>query len=440
MKRWLAELTKSPLMRGATSSEEIAQAITKVPWTQLAHAYHSAWDAPMQLKRLTQPNPSKEALKRGIDWMWGSLLHQGTLYSASIPVLWILIDLIAARPRHPAAESILFALQTLCEDLIYRRDEGDVDLPEPLRRSAPGEPLYEVRSEQPLPRSSDDAVGNRAYFSAAQVSQQLLRELIRHAIPVIHHCLTHPLKAVRSAAVAASVGVLQVEPEEIEPLIDLNGIIGNPDYEPGSWISVAMILGARGHALNDQLNHTDRRIRLAAAMASSTATDPRSVTELAAAIAEPEWLEESFPDGAAHLDMQLRFHLLEALLARRAAASVERPVVAALCTLIRTSCSKYTVDFGWGPLLYWAFPERRIALPQQHPFAPPPARLNSVQAAILQAICENAELWDPHSGNIRMAYSRIQLPYDRNLLCRLANQQSADDRAFTPPGPQSDPL
>ena len=45
-------------------------------------------------------------MKRGTNpstGMWGSILHQGSNYSASTPVLWILIDLLAAGPEHPAA-------------------------------------------------------------------------------------------------------------------------------------------------------------------------------------------------------------------------------------------------------------------------------------------------------------------------------------------------
>ena|SRR5688572_750543 len=91
-------------MRSEQSIEEVRRSIATVPWERLAHAYHGAWDAPEHLEIFVSSTASNEALNKSIDWMWGSILHQGSIYSASTPVLWILIDLLAAWPESPLVQ------------------------------------------------------------------------------------------------------------------------------------------------------------------------------------------------------------------------------------------------------------------------------------------------------------------------------------------------
>ncbi len=112
-------------MRSEQSIEEVRRSIATVPWERLAHAYHGAWDAPEHLAIFVSSTASDEALNKSIDWMWGSILHQGSIYSASTPVLWILIDLLAAWPEHPAAESILRGVQTVVDAIPEFRDSYD---------------------------------------------------------------------------------------------------------------------------------------------------------------------------------------------------------------------------------------------------------------------------------------------------------------------------
>ena len=95
-------------------------------------------------------------------------------------------------------------------------------------------------------------------------------------------------------------------------------------------------------------------------------------------------------------------------------------VVEAMCTLIRKRASKFTVDFEWGRIVNWAFQERQIDLPQVGDPAPLPETLTKAQTAILRSLCSNAELWDPSFGNASLAFKRVQLPYDRQVLCALA--------------------
>src|SRR5688572_32771193 len=112
-------------MRDEQSIEKVRRSIATVPWERLAHAYHGASDAPENLEVFLSSTASNDELSQSIDWMWGSILHQGSIYSASTPVLWILIDLLAAWPEHPAAESILRGVQTVIDVIPYIDDSHD---------------------------------------------------------------------------------------------------------------------------------------------------------------------------------------------------------------------------------------------------------------------------------------------------------------------------
>lgn len=411
-------------MRDAQSIEKVRGSLATVPWDRLAHAYHGAWDAPQNLEVFLSSTASNDELSASIDWMWASILHQGSIYSATTPVLWILIDLLAAWPEHPAAESILSGVHTAIEVIPLFSDGYDEKCGAPAQQNRHGEPVYETWVRDPLPTHSDDAVGNELYFKACHVTKRQLQALTRHSMPVIQASLNHRDGATRVAAVAAGLGALQALPKEAT-LTELSNVIGNPQFEPGAWVSAAMVLSELGHDFSSLLEHSDRRTRLAAAMSSSTLRDRRSVAEFVSALSEPEWIEAEFPNGAAHLGMHLRFYVLTALLDRVTAEQAENTVVEALCTLIRKRAGPYTVDMEWGPMLHWAFSERVVSLPYEGKPAALPDRLTQTQSAVLQALCDKAELWNPKNGNASLAFKRVQLPFDRGQLQRLTGGRKA---------------
>ena len=349
--------------------------------------------------------------------MWASILHQGSIYSASVPVLWILTDLVAAQPGHAATASIMYGLQTIAEGAALFTGTQEPAL-EPLERNDSGDPAYEVWTREPLPASMDD-VEDSGYFDAIRVEQRALLALLEHAVPVIDACTRHPTQEVATAAVAAGLRTCEVVPEAVEQLPGLARAFGNPGFDPGTWVSAAMVLGERGVDVSQHLAHSDRRQRLAAAMSPATKGDAQSVAELAAALADPEWLEREFPNGAAHLGMHLRFHVLGALLQRIEPDDVDPSVVEALCTLIRKRANKHTVDWEWGPILTWAFGERRVTLPLRRDPDPLPPSLTRTQTAVVGALCNESHLWDPTNGNAKLCFLRVQLPYSREQLLAL---------------------
>lgn len=415
-------------MRDEKSIQEVRRSIATVPWERLAHAYHGASDAPENLDVFLTSTASTDELNKSIDWLWVSILHQGSVYSASTPVLWILIDLLVAWPEHPAAESILRGVQTVADFIRLIHDGYDEERGNPVQQNSHGEPVYEAWVCNPLPTKTDDAEDSKEYFKAIAVTKRQLQALIRHSIPVIRASLNHSDGTTRTAAVAAGLGALQVVSADATPLLELTSVIGNSRFDPGAWVSAAMIFGELGH-FSVLLSNSDRRMRLAAAMSPSTLHDPRSVTELASAVSEPEWLEAEFPSGAAHLDMHLRFHVLRVLLDRVKIDDAGATVVEALCALIRKRSNPHTADMDLGPVLHWAFSERIVSLPHKGKAAPLPDAPTQIQAKILRTLCEKTELWDHRNGNASLAFMRLQLPFDRHVLMRFTDDLGlADDR------------
>lgn len=406
--------------RDPEAIESVRQSIVTVPWERLAHAYHGASDAPANLEVFLSSTESNPELKKSVDWMWTSILHQGSIYSASTPVMWILIDLLAAWPDHPAADAILRGVQTMV-DTIPHMEGTDEECGNPVLENNEDDPVYEAFVSDPVPKGTDAGIPE-AYFTAACVTQRQVLKLARHSLPVVRAALVGLAGEKKMAAVAIALGAIRAEPENSALAGELATVIGNPDFDPGAWISTAMVLGERGVDFSNLLSHTDRRMRLAAAMSPGTSGDARSVSELVAAVSDPEWLEQAFPSGLAHLDMHPRFHVLKTLLDRTKAVDAEPSVIEALRVLVHKRAAKFTVDFEWGPVLHWAFAERIVKLPHKGEFAPLPTTLTPAQTAILRELCHKADFWDRTFGNGSLAFKRVQLPFDREALRRLAGE------------------
>jgi hypothetical protein len=394
------------------SRENLLRAIEGVPWDHLAHAYSAASDAPVHLRRFVSAEGPSDDLESAVDWLWSSILHQGTLYSASPPVIWLLVDLLAAVPDHPAAEVILGSLATLAEGCLIMREEPDVSTDIPIRSNAPGDPVWEVWVDVPLPDAQDGVPDE--YFSACRVRASCIAQSVAHAVPVVARCLDHPNDHVRRAAGATWCSVVQVVPNALDAKARLEGMIGNTRFEPGVWLSAIISLDQLGQNVAPLLLHPDRRIRLGAAMAKGTRGVKSSSHELARALRDLEWLEYTFPRGLADRDMHLRFHVLSALLERCSSATASAAVIDALSHLITQRASAFTADFEWGPILLWAFPERRAKLPiRDEDMLPLPQRLDAAQRVVLDTLTKKSDIWNRSSGNAYLALRRVQLPQDR---------------------------
>lgn len=86
--------------------------LEQVDWGALEHAYGDASDVPAHLRALQSPSP--EEREHALHDLFGSIWHQGTVYSASGPAATFLIALVAdpATPDRAAILALLEALAT----------------------------------------------------------------------------------------------------------------------------------------------------------------------------------------------------------------------------------------------------------------------------------------------------------------------------------------
>ncbi|MET8545394.1 hypothetical protein ABZW03_32870, partial [Kitasatospora sp. NPDC004799] len=87
------------------------------PWADVSHAYGSAEDLPDLLRALAEGDG--EAAEEAVSELYGSILHQGTVYSASADAVPYLARIAAAGIR---SEDVLFLLGGLAES----EDEWEV--------------------------------------------------------------------------------------------------------------------------------------------------------------------------------------------------------------------------------------------------------------------------------------------------------------------------
>src|ERR1700733_14313909 len=65
-----------------------------VDWAGLSHAYGPAADMPGQLRGLTDPDP--DVRSEAVDLLWGAVLHQGTIYPVTAPVVTAVGQVLAS--------------------------------------------------------------------------------------------------------------------------------------------------------------------------------------------------------------------------------------------------------------------------------------------------------------------------------------------------------
>jgi hypothetical protein len=89
--------------------QEIAMldALDQVPWDQLEHAYGAASDVPTHIRALASPDSNVRY--QAYDQLWSSIIHQGTVYSATAYAVPFLIELLETPdvPEKPVLLTLL---------------------------------------------------------------------------------------------------------------------------------------------------------------------------------------------------------------------------------------------------------------------------------------------------------------------------------------------
>src|SRR5258708_18158617 len=90
--------------------------LAAIDWGGLCHAYGDADDVPGALRSLLSPDP--KAREQAIGEVYGSIWHQGTVYSASAAAVPFLYELLTA-PEVPGKPEIAHLLACIADGRGY---------------------------------------------------------------------------------------------------------------------------------------------------------------------------------------------------------------------------------------------------------------------------------------------------------------------------------
>lgn len=381
-------------------------------WTRTFHAYGSGADTPAHLALLLDGDA--EGRTRALGHLYGALVHQGTVYPATVPAA-LFVAGILGRPALDAPTAHAF---------------GDA-APAPLRRvllgfltdaaegALPGATGEAATAGPPAPAELDRvyaALGSDDEDEAVQVWEEpvvdaLMRgacDDMRAAAPAlyasVHPCLTHAdpgtrMRAVEAATAAAVLGGL-------DP--DLSGAADMAETRDEGAV-IVLALGRAGADTTEFLTHADPAIRACAALAPGQADNPAATDELVAALADPAGADAWFGSRPAFFAGHVRFTLARTLAERAAPGDAERllPVLRAMVPLSSTRVGAGDV----GQLLRVAFPEGGAVAD---------TGLSGVQRAYLGALLDNDALWEGRAAGFWAYLTRLGLPGDRGRIRALA--------------------
>jgi hypothetical protein len=161
------------------------EGLDRIPWSQLGHAYGVAADVPEMLQALTSDD--RDERENGLDGLFWSIHHQGTIYDSTAPAVPFLFELVSS-PDVLDRDRILELLAAIAGGCGYLQVHQVYD--SPSRRASP-EHQNTLAEERAWQKAVQDAV-----WQGWPTILELLRaddDNIRlQALQVFHHLLAQP--------------------------------------------------------------------------------------------------------------------------------------------------------------------------------------------------------------------------------------------------------
>ncbi|WP_304454553.1 hypothetical protein [Nocardiopsis sp. YSL2] len=377
-------------------------------WDRTFHAYGASGDAPGRLSGLLADDP--DTLTRSLDYLYSAMLHQGTLFPATVPTVLFVAGLLerpgAGRP-HPDAgagpEPLRAALLGFLRDTAESAAAGRTRAGRAERaRLSPAErerALGAIGAE-------DGGVGQEAAREA--LTRQAVLDL-RAAAPVLRDAvqplLTCPDALLRSRAVEAAAAVAALGGLDL----DLSGAADMAETRDEAAV-IVLAKGEAGGDTSEFLTHADPAIRACAALAPALSDTPEATRVLVEALDDPRAADQWFGTRPAAFGGHVRFTLVRTLAER--ARPEDAPRLLPVHRRMAALASAYTAERDCGPLLELAFPRPPGDGAEGGP--------GEVQRAYLRALLDNDEIW---AGTVTAFPAHLRglgLPMDREGVQKLA--------------------
>jgi hypothetical protein len=395
-----------------------------IDWSRLSHAYGAATDTPAHLRALVSGDTV--AQQAALDHLWAAVIHQGTPWTVT-PVAALVVAGLLPDPAlsRPVADSISAATGWPPLPLRAALLSFLAAVAEAMRPDLAEDEL--AATACPPGRTAATQAALDGLYADTQKTEQQINELIEGLqnrvildlraaasalLNAVTSCLTDgdPRVRVRAAHAASLLATLPQLADRRAPLAVQLEAAAHLASQRDEKAALVLALGALGAAPRQFLADPDVAVRTCAALAPALAQDTAATAQLLAALSDPAALDTWFVDRPPQFWGRVRFTLLEAALKRVDGFEPLLPAAVAIAAL----ASPYTADADWGPLLQAAFPD-----PGNPPR--PPDVLTLAQRTYLQALVDNADLWETRIGNAQWAFHRVGLPYDRNA-CRKLTQ------------------
>jgi hypothetical protein len=367
-------------------------ALEATDWSRLYHAYGPAVDTPAHLRGLLKGD--RETRNRSLDHLWSAILHQGTPFSATGPVVLVLVGFLYEReldrgePIRAKLLSFLAAVAKAPEQAwtgleeLESMAEFDVD------------GLIEANGFEAL---FEDEKAVNSFFARSvlgcvrvlpAVAQAILSG-IEHNEPRVRAC------AAMGAAILSKAGVPEIA--GIDLANKLVEMAGRADVD--ERCAHVLALGDLGYSPREFVDDMSPAVRMCAALAPGLSEDSAALQVLLdTAERHLERMDEWFTEPPPQFSMRPRFSLAAALIQR-----VRDFDSLAECALAFIGvATRHSVDFDWGPLLAHAFSDGSGVIQ------------SDAQRRFLKALVAKAELWDSVYGNPLKWFKRAGLVYDRS--------------------------
>jgi hypothetical protein len=356
-------------------------------WDRLLHAYGPASGTPAHLRALEGSDDA--AVDRALDHLWSAVLHQGSIYPATAPVVaWLCAALRDGRLHERASAA---AVEFVAEAFRSANAAGDVAEPPPERLARLDRAIAAYDEDELW---GDDELVNdlmvRAVLELRAVAP-LAVEVAERAGPALAPALDLLVQATRSvpgADLASAIDALSRAADGGTESVKVTAVLG---------------LGELGVDTAPYLSDEALAVRVAAALAPAVVSRRSAQDVLRDAAMRPEELDAAFDPRPPQLDMHARFYVIDALC--RHATDFGALLPAALACL--PQASEHTVEYDWGRFLVTA----------QHLH---PDEMTDAKRTYLKALVRRRDLWNPRNGNAHFLFEDAGLPYDRRACARLA--------------------
>ncbi|MFD8076018.1 HEAT repeat domain-containing protein [Streptomyces sp. NPDC059718] len=308
---------------------EPAALLPATDWAALAHAYGPADGTPDDLLGLLHDDPEVQAESLGRLEM--SVLHQGSLYSATAPAA-LFVAGILGDPRTLAVHESYFSWDDRVRPL-------RAALLEWLGELADSAAYEEDEAEEDAEEDAEDDEDWAEEIAAIEACRAVRPQLFGAVVPWLEDADA----TVREAALGAVTDLLRAPeladrvPAAAERLERIARAGGDRRERAGALLS----LGAWGHDTGGFLADPDPAVRACAALGTS---DSAAVPALLDALADPAAADAWFDEPLPQFDGWFRFTLLRGLLDR--ARHFDEVLPAALAMVPKYH--QHTVDSEWG--------------------------------------------------------------------------------------------